>query len=130
MDPEDLGEFTLTYELREVFPLTFPETFDEYVKGSVISYSTVRSVDYDVTEGLEFFSITVRTNTSEFADRVQNFPDPVLIGDAVCGITSEDGVLKDCVMAGIDGPIIIKTAADTVTLEELARVIQAFYALP
>lgn len=35
-----------------------------------------------------------------------------------------------CIMAGADGPRASSAAGDSMTLEELARIIKAFYALP
>ena len=129
-DPEDLGEFTPTYELRELSTLEFPETFEGYDNVSDYTGSITRSTSYEEVAGPGVFTAMVTLSPWAFASSVNYFPDPVLIGDAVCGATSEDGVNKECVMAGIEDELRISTAGESMTLEELARIIEEFYALP
>ena len=43
---------------------------------------------------------------------------------------SEDGVNKECILAGDDGLPASSAAGDSMKMEELARIIKAFYALP
>ncbi|MDO5735233.1 MAG: hypothetical protein Q4P15_02035 [Propionibacteriaceae bacterium] len=129
-DPEGLGEFAPTYDLRELSTLEFPPTFDGYDLDSEQSSSQVRLANYMKDAELGLFKVIVALAPSEFAYGLEELADPSLIGDAVCGVTSEDGELKECIMAGTDGSISISSAGDTMTLEELARIIQAFYAFP
>lgn len=129
-DPDGLGEFTPTYALRELSTLEFPKTFERYAQVSDYTGSHLRIADYEEADGTGAFTATVTLSTSQFAFLVQSLANPVLIGDAVCGVASEDAVNKECIMAGIEGPLSVGSAGESMTLEELARIIQAFYAIP
>lgn len=129
--PGGVGEFEPTYELRSLATLELPERFQDYDITTQHQGSVTRTADYRHSDNAQskWFTVDVLTTSQGYASILESMVGPGMIGNAVCGTTTEDGVVKLCVMAGTDGTLRVGSAAQDMTTDDLAGIIQDFYAL-
>ena len=129
-EPSQSSALPVEYDLRQLSSLEFPESFEKYELTTQFTGSINRNANYDHTEERKLFTVLVVSAPDEFAYLVADLAAPVKLGNAVCGEVSEDGVVKACYMEGSDGALEVSSAGENMTLEDLAQIVQAFYALP
>ncbi len=111
--------------------MQLPDTYGEFMVTGRTDLSVTRFVDYSNKDAeiLKAFTVYVATGPDEYSLFVDLAVAPRRVGEAVCE-SGDDGAVKECAMAGTDGVLRVSSAIENMTVEDLAQILQDFYALP
>lgn len=123
------GEFSPSHEVRDLTTLAFPDTFHGYQVMGQFGDDVLRSADYSNNKEAKSFSVDVVVGLGRFEDLVDGLSDPIVLGDAVCGTLVGYEDVTSCAMASTDGAMEVRSASNTMEVQELARIIQDLYAM-
>lgn len=126
-----LGELEPTYDLRDLACLRFPDHYGDHELSREYRWgiATGHVAEYTLTGGTASFTVDTVNTPTAFTVYVSHLADPVMVGDAVCGTTAtQQGERTDCLMAGVRGLLRVRGADGSATPQDVARIVQDFYA--